>query len=214
MGIHAGSLALLNIIVKGIGCHGNDRNGPGIRIAEMADIGSCRQAVHEGHPDIHQNGIIIPFFGFAEQLQSTQPILRSVHSKSLPLQQHNRNLCVQRMVLCQKYTLPCEIIVHVRFFFLFLLLILFPQCPGERRDQGGFEHGLADEQIHAGHLCLMFNGTPVICRHNDDCHLRPYNAADTPGCLNPVHLRHFPVYEYHVKIFSVIPQVLYPVHCL
>ena len=116
------------------------------------------------------------------------------------------------MVLSQKHTFSCKIIVHLCLFFLCLLLILFAQCLGKCRYKGGFEHRFADQQINTCQFRLMLNGTPVICRHYDDRHLRSHNAADTPGCLDTIHLRHFPVNQYHIKIFSVIPQIPDPVH--
>ena len=60
----------------------------------------------------------------------------------------------------------------------------------------------------------MLNGNPVIGSHDDDGHLRPHNAAYSSGCLNPIHSRHFPVNQYHVKIPAFIPELLYPVDCL
>ena len=115
----------------------------------------------------------------------------------------NETLGIDGVILRQKHA-PSGKIVILRVrppgFFLFL-----PQRLCKRRDQGGFEHGFAHQQVHASQLRLVFDGHPVISRHNDDRDLRPHNTSDTPGGLQTVHLRHLPVNEYHIVISALGP---------
>ena len=65
MVIHAGVKRALLIFFKGVGRHGDDgHGGPGIR--QSADGLRCLVAVHAGHLDIHEHGVVVPG-GFCTQ---------------------------------------------------------------------------------------------------------------------------------------------------
>ncbi len=57
--IHAGVKRALLIFFKGVGRHGDDgHGGPGIR--QSTDGLRCLVAVHAGHLDIHEHGVVVP----------------------------------------------------------------------------------------------------------------------------------------------------------
>ena len=124
--------------------------------------------------------------------------------ESFVFQKHHSHFRIYGIVLYQQYSLSCEIIVRLlRFLFLFFFLT---QRPRERRYQGRFEHRFTHQQVNSSQLCLMFDKGPVIGRHDNDCHLRAYNTPDSPCGFNSIHIRHFPVNQNHIIVFSLIPK--------
>ena len=59
----------------------------------------------------------------------------------------------------------------------------------------GFEKRLHDEDVHARGEEIRPHIRTVIARQHDDGEIRPDPAADFPGRIEPVHIRHFPVQD-------------------
>ena len=134
MGVHPGSLAFFDIIIKGVGRHGNDGDSPGIAVGQMPYILGSRQPVHQRHPDIHEDRVVKAGFRFTEHLDGPQPVFRGIHGKSPALKHDRGHLGINGVVLHQKNPAPCEII-NFRFI-LRLLFLLFTENPGKGGNQG------------------------------------------------------------------------------
>ena len=78
MGVHARFQGILDILHKGVGCHGNNGNASGIGTVQPPDLPGGVQTVHHRHLDIHENGVIPAGSGGLKGLYRLFPVLSAV----------------------------------------------------------------------------------------------------------------------------------------
>ena len=116
--IDLGSLSFLDAFLEYIGGHGDDGDCPGILSAKRPDAFAGFQAVHDRHADIHEDGVIVTFWGSGELLQAFLAVAGGIDLNALALQQHDGDFGVQYIVFAKQDMHSFE--VCLAFLVLFL----------------------------------------------------------------------------------------------
>ena len=82
MSIHAGSHAFLDVFVKSVGRHRDDRQSGLRRIRQRTDGRGSLIAIHFRHVDIHQDEIESVFRLLADKIERLLSIMRADHLNS------------------------------------------------------------------------------------------------------------------------------------
>ena len=90
---------MLDVLFKHVCRHGDDRNGLCVRPVQAPDGPGRCQAVHHRHPDIHENGVVIPFRMGGEHLHRDFPVFRMLGGHVFQLQQIRKDFRILLHIL-------------------------------------------------------------------------------------------------------------------
>ena len=111
MCIHPGIERLSHVLLKHIGCHRHDRNRFAILTSGFPDLSGRRQSVHDRHPDIHQDDVVISGLMGKEMRHALLSVDRHIHLQILVQQDIARDLNVDLIVLDQQRSFAGKIVV-------------------------------------------------------------------------------------------------------
>ena len=98
MVVHSGAVGLFLILLKGVGAHGDNRNGGFFGVGQGANAARRFQAVHARHLQIHENQVIGRRRGL-HFLHGDGAVLRRVNRCVAHLQQRHRDFPVDGVIL-------------------------------------------------------------------------------------------------------------------
>ena len=104
MAVHAGLQRVLFIFVKGVGGHGEDRDGGKLRGFQLSDGTGGVITVHDRHLDVHQDDLIPARPGVPHHIYGNLAVVSDLHGKAGFLQDLLGDLLIQFIVLRQQNT--------------------------------------------------------------------------------------------------------------
>ena len=111
MFVHASLVTALLVITKSIGCYGKDRHTLCIRPIQGTDTARRIQSVHDRHPDIHQDDVVISGLMGKKMRHALLSVDRHIHLQILVQQDIARDLNVDLIVLDQQRSFAGKIVV-------------------------------------------------------------------------------------------------------
>ena len=175
MGIHAAVQAFFHVLGKSIGRHGDDRKA-GVRPVRCPDRPCGLVAVHDRHPDIHQDSRIISRLRSLKLFHTELPVFGPVQKEPAVCEKLICNLPVELVVLGNQEPFPLNVRGRLRLFHDLCGLHLFVKkrenCGRKRRP----EQGLPDKAVCAGFLRLCLGPAPAAGRNQENRHGAPRQA--------------------------------------
>ena len=157
MGVHADGEGFLAVFVEGVGRHGDDGDSAAA-IRQIADELRRLIAVHVGHLDVHEDGIIIARRVGFECLDAEFTVGSALHGKAALFQNGHDDLCVEVVVLGQQDAAAPELgRVALCILLFYALLDLIRQWEPEGDGHSGSCAQLAlhvDAAVHPLHESL------------------------------------------------------------
>ena len=110
--VHACFKALFDVVVKDVGCHGDDRHRGGVGASERADEPGGLKAVRDRHADVHQDAAEVADRGVFKDGRACFAVVGDFDHKALLFQQRAGDLLVERVVLAEQQMEAAEGAVH------------------------------------------------------------------------------------------------------
>ena len=193
MGVHADLERALDVLVKGVGGHRDDRDRLRVGMLQQADRRRRRQSVHLGHSDVHQDRVKIVLFTLPKELDRLLAVFGMLDHASADGEQFFDDLRVDENVLCEQNA-PA-----VQIGALLLLIqrhLVLARDALELVDDMGGKQRLSQKAVHAGAQRLVHDLIPVEGGQDDDRILFMIALADLFRELYAVHAGHIPVEEH------------------
>ena len=106
--VHPAFHRLLQVVVKSIGRHGDDRYRAAVFPLHTADRAGGLETVHDRHHDIHQDHIVSAGLSCTDPFHGLRAVIDTVHRKAPLLQQCQSDLRIQLIVFHDQNTTTLE----------------------------------------------------------------------------------------------------------
>ena len=109
VGVHAALQTPVNVLGEGVGGHGDDGDALGVGAVQGTDGLGSLVAVHHGHTQVHEDGVVGSLRGGLEFFQTDLPVFRPVQGKAAGGEQLLGDLPVELVVLGQQNVDACKV---------------------------------------------------------------------------------------------------------
>ena len=130
--VHAAIECPLSLLLEHVSRHGNDRDGGARRVLQRTDALGGGAAVHDRHLHIHQHQIIAARVRGADLFHRDRAVLGGIDQKTVLVQDCNRDLAVQLVILDQQDMPSAEVGVFPGQDVLHLRLRMSDGCRAGR----------------------------------------------------------------------------------